>query len=140
MSQLTKITFHGNLAEALGKKHFELKIDNVAEGLRAVDIVSKRKLSKAILENEKQNIKYKILTDEKPLFTEDIDEVEKVVDSELFINKNYKTIDIVPVLEGAGDDAKDRFGSRWSLMFGIGLNGKLNHDDDWSVCVFNGYE
>ena len=30
-----------------------------------------------------------------------------MVDSELFINKNYKTIDIVPVLEGAGDDAKD---------------------------------
>jgi len=122
MSQLTKITFHGNLAEALGKKHFELKIDNVAEGLRAVDIVSKRKLSKAILENEKQNIKYKILTDEKPLFTEDVNEVEKLVDSEFFINKNYKTIDIVPVLEGAGGDAKDiGLVIGGGLMFGIGF-------------------
>jgi len=123
MSQLTKITFHGNLAEALDQKEFELKVNNVAEGLRAVDIVSKRKLSKAILENEKQNIKYKILTDEKPLFTEDIDEVEKVVNSELFINKNYKTIDIVPVLEGAGDDAKDvALVVGGAMMFGMGLN------------------
>ena len=47
MSQLTKITFHGNLAEALGQKDFELKVQNVAEGLRAVDILSKRKLAKA---------------------------------------------------------------------------------------------
>ena len=89
MSQLTKITFHGNLAEALGQKDFELKVDNVAEGLRAVDIISKRKLSKTIIENEKQNIKYKILTDEKPLFSEDINEIEKIADSELFINKNH---------------------------------------------------
>lgn len=123
MSQLTKITFHGNLAEVLGQKDFELKVDNVAEGLRAVDILSKRKLSKAIVENEKQNIKYKILTDEKPLFTEDIDKIEKVVNSELFINKNYKTIDIVPVLEGAGDDAKDiGMVISGAMMFGMGYN------------------
>ena len=116
MSQLTKITFHGNLAEALGQKDFELKVQNVAEGLRAVDIISKRKLAKAIVENEKQNIKYKVLTDEKPLFSENIDKIEKIKNSELFINKKYKTIDIVPVLEGAGEDAKDL-----SLVIGGGL-------------------
>ena len=123
MSQLTKITFHGNLAEALGQKDFELKVDNVAEGLRAVDILSKRKLSKAIVENEKQNIKYKILTDEKPLFSEDINEIEKIADSELFINKNHKTIDIVPVLEGAGgEDIKDiGLVVGGGLLFGIGF-------------------
>ena len=121
MSQLTKITFHGNLAEALGQKDFELKVQNVAEGLRAVDILSKRKLAKAIVENEKQNIKYKVLTDEKPLFSENIDKIEKIKNSELFINKKYKTIDIVPVLEGAGDDAKDlTMVLGGGLLFGMG--------------------
>ena len=122
MSQLTKITFHGNLAKALGRKDFELKIDSVAEGLKAVDVISKRSLSKAILENEKQNIKYKILTDEKPLFSEDVNDIEKVKNSEMFVSKKYKTIDIVPVLEGAGDDAKDLgliIGG--GLLFGIGF-------------------
>ena len=121
MSKLTKITFHGNLAEALGQKDFELKVQNVAEGLRAVDIISKRKLAKAIVENEKQNIKYKVLTDEKPLFSENIDDIEKIKNSELFINKKYKTIDIVPVLEGAGDDAKDlTMVIGGGLLFGMG--------------------
>lgn len=121
MSQLTKITFHGNLAEALGQKDFELKVQNVAEGLRAVDIISKRKLAKAIVENEKQNIKYKVLTDEKPLFSENIDKIEKIKNSELFINKKYKTIDIVPVLEGAGDDSKDlTMVIGGGLLFGMG--------------------
>ena len=121
MSQLTKITFHGNLPKALGRKDFELKIDSVAEGLKAVDVISKRNLSKAILENEKQNIKYKILTDEKSLFSEDVNDIEKVKNSEMFVSKKYKTIDIVPVLEGAGDGAKDLgmvIGG--GLLFGIG--------------------
>ena len=122
MSQLTKITFHGNLAKALGRKDFELNIDSVAEGLKAVDVISKRNLSKAILENEKQNIKYKILTDEKSLFSEDVDDIEKIKNSEMFVSKKYKTIDIVPVLEGAGGDAKDLgmvIGG--GLLFGIGF-------------------
>ena len=123
MSELTKITFHGNLEKALGQKDFKLKVENVAEALRAVDIISKRKLSKAILNNEKQNIKYKIITDDKPLFSEDINEINQLVDSEMFINKNFKTIDIVPVLEGAGDDAKDvGMVIGGGLMFGIGIS------------------
>lgn len=121
MSELTKITFHGNLAEALDQKEFELKVDNVAEALRAVDVISKRKLSKAIVENEKHNIKYKILTDDKPLFSKSINKAEEVVDSEMFLNKNHKTIDIVPVLEGAGEDGKDlALVIGGGLMFGIG--------------------
>ena len=121
MSDLTKITFHGSLGEALNQKVFELKIDSVSEGLRAVDILTKRKLAKAVVNNEKQNVKYKILTDEKPLFSENIDDIEKVKNSEFFINKKYKTIDIVPVLEGAGEDAKDlTLVIGGGLLFGMG--------------------
>ena len=123
MSELTKITFHGNLAEALDQKEFELKVNNVAEALRAVDVISKRKLSKAVVENEKHNIKYKILTDDKPLFSKSINKAEEVVDSEMFLNKNHKTIDIVPVLEGAGEDAKDvALVVGGAMMFGMGIS------------------
>ncbi len=107
MSKQTKITFQGNIAEALEQKSFEVNVESVSEGLRAVDILSKRKLSKAIIENEKQNVKYKILADEKSLFSEDVNDPEKIKNSEMFIEKNYNTIDVVPVLEGAGGDVKD---------------------------------
>lgn len=123
MSKLTKITFHGNLAEALEQKSFEVNVESVSEGLRAVDILSKRKLSKAIIENEKQNVKYKILADEKPLFSEDINDPEKIKNSEMFIEKNYNTIDVVPVLEGAGGDVKD-FGLvvGGAVLIGMGIS------------------
>ena len=74
MSELTKITFHGNLAEALDQKEFELKVNNVAEALRAVDVISKRKLSKAIVENENgatlfsTHIDYVVHLEIRPLF------------------------------------------------------------------------
>lgn len=123
MSELTKITFHGNLAEALGQKNWNLKVSNVAEALRAVDVLSKRKLSQAIFANEKQNIKYKILTDDKNLFSKPINEAEEAKDSEMFLSKTMKSIDVVPVLEGAGDDAKDiALVVGGAMMFGMGLH------------------
>lgn len=123
MSELTKITFHGNLAEALGQKNWDLKVSNVAEALRAVDVLSKRKLSQAIFANEKQNIKYKILTDDKNLFSKPINETEEAKDSEMFLNKTMKSIDVVPVLEGAGDDAKDiALVVGGAMMFGMGVH------------------
>ena len=125
MSELTKITFHGNLAEALGQKDWNLKVSNVAEALRAVDVLSKRKLSQAIFANEKQNIKYKILTDDKNLFSKPINEAGEAKDSEMFLSKTMKSIDVVPVLEGAGDDAKDvALVVGGAMMFGMGLDQK----------------
>tara|TARA_R110000765_G_scaffold426489_1_gene542306 strand:+ start:2347 stop:2991 length:645 start_codon:yes stop_codon:yes gene_type:complete len=123
MSELTKITFHGNLAEALGRKDWSLKVSSVSEALRAIDVLSKRRLSQVIFSNEKQNIKYKILTDDKNLFSKSIDGAEDVKDSEMFLNKSMKSIDIVPVLEGAGDDAKDvALVVGGAMMFGMGLD------------------
>jgi len=131
---LTKITFHGGIAKALGQSEFLLKVDSVAESLRAIDVLSKRKLSQIIIENEKKNIKYKILTDEKPLFSEEIDEIKKVVNSEMFITKKHKTIDIVPILEGAGgDEEKD-----WGLILGGGLLFGMGHSMENSTLMMIG--
>tara|TARA_Y100000310_G_C20524504_1_gene735322 strand:- start:421 stop:1065 length:645 start_codon:yes stop_codon:yes gene_type:complete len=122
MHELTKITFHGSLAEKIGQKVWELSISSPSEGFRAVDIMSKRKLSKAMVENDKLNVKYKILVDDNNLFTEDVDTKEKIMNSAMFINRKYKTIDVIPVLEGAlDDDDKDMaMAVGGAIMFSLG--------------------
>ncbi len=99
---LTKVTFHGNLAEKLDQKEWEISVDSVSEAMHAVDIMSQRQLTRAIIENEKQNIKYRVLVNGKNCLSESINSPEEATDSELTINRKMESIDIVPVLEGAG--------------------------------------
>jgi len=116
---LTKVKFHGNLGEKLEQKEWKIKVESIAEAMHAIDTMSKRKLSRAILENEKQNIKYRVLVNGKEGLTKSINSKEEAVNSDLFIQKKMETIDIVPVLEGSGggdDDGKD-----WMLVVGGAL-------------------
>jgi predicted phage tail protein len=107
MKKLTKIKLHGNLGKIVGQKVWELRVESVSEAIHAIDTMSDRKFCAAVLHNEKQNIKYKILTDGKNLFSKNINTAEEVLESELMIKKDVDTIDIVPVLEGADGDTKD---------------------------------
>ena len=122
---LTKITLHGDLAKATGQKVYDLKVDSFAEALRAVDVLSKRKFMKKVYDNEKQNVKYKILVDDKNLLSKPVNTIEEIKNSEMFMNKKMSRIDIVPVLEGAGGgggDSKDTLllvGG--ALMIGAGI-------------------
>lgn len=50
-----KVRFHGNLGKRLNKKNWDLSIDSVQEAFRAVDILSKRKLTKCFIEDDKKN-------------------------------------------------------------------------------------
>jgi predicted phage tail protein len=108
---LTKVTFHGNLADKLDQNQWELEVESIAEAMHAVDIMSDRKLSFAIIENEKQNVKYKVLVDGKNCLSKPVNSPEEALTSELCIKNKMETIDIVPVLEGAGGggdgDSKD---------------------------------
>ena len=124
MHELTKITFHGSLGEKIGRKTWELNIASPSEGLRAVDTMSKRKLSRAIMENEKLNVKYKVLVDDNNLFTESVETKEEVMNSAMFINRKYKTIDIIPVLEGALDDEDKDMAMMvgGAVLFGLGAH------------------
>ena len=119
---LTEIVLHGALGEKTGQKVFKIKIDSLSEGLRAIDVLSNRRFTRTIFENEKQNIKYKVLADGKNLFSKSIDKPEDAKDSEMFVKKKMKKIDIVPVFEGAGSDDKDALlivGG--ALMIGAGI-------------------
>lgn len=122
-NSLTKIVLHGRLGKDVGRKTWNLKVDSISEGLRAIDILSKRKFTKTILANEKRNVKYKVLVNNKDAISKSIETAEDAIDSELFIErKGMEKIDIVPVIEGAGGDTKDTLmvvGG--ALMFGMGL-------------------
>ena len=99
----TKITLHGILGQAL-KKEWNLCVKSVSEALNAIEILSKRKLYKTLLENDKTGTMYRVLVNgedfisEKPL---DLKNPESFVNCELIMQKELKTIDIVPVFAGA---------------------------------------
>ena len=105
MSALVDITLHGNLGEVVGEK-WKLSVKSIAEAVHAIQINSDNKLYPELIKSDKQNIKYKILVNNEQIYSEPLEahETQKILNSELCILKNnIKTIDIVPVLEGAGD-------------------------------------
>ena len=105
MSALVDITLHGNLGEVVGEK-WKLSVKSIAEAVHAIQINSDNRLYPELIKSDKQNIKYKILVNNEQIYSEPLEahETQKILNSELCILKNnIKTIDIVPVLEGAGD-------------------------------------
>jgi predicted phage tail protein len=104
MSDLVEIKLHGILGQAIGES-WKLSVSSVSEAIRAIEILSGRKLNKFLLDNDKNNIKYQVITNNK-IIKKSFDETdrEQIKNSELAINLgNLRTIDIVPVIEGAGD-------------------------------------
>ena len=108
--QLVEIKLHGVLAEQVGREVWNLAVSSVGEAVRALESQSK-KLYKNLIKNDKKNIKYRILINEKDfLYDEekDINTQEGINSSELVREyQDLRSIDIVPIVEGA--DAKDVF-------------------------------
>ena len=115
---LTKITLHGNLGKEVGKD-WELEVESVPEAMHAINIMSNRKFFKTIIENDKQNVKYRVLVDGKSAVSKSIEKIEDAPESEIFIKRKMDTLDIVPVLEGAGGG--DGEGKDWALVLGGAL-------------------
>ena len=57
---MTKITLHGNLSEKVGRKVWNLSVSSVREAIAAIESQSK-KLYKAFIQNDKKDIKYRVL-------------------------------------------------------------------------------
>jgi predicted phage tail protein len=108
MSNLTNIKVHGILAEQLGRKEWKLSVNSVSDAIRGVEANCK-KFYKTLWENDRKNIKYRVLINKKDFAIEegkDPNTLEGLYSSELTLNNpNIKTIDIVPVVEGAGGNA-----------------------------------
>lgn len=108
MSNLTNIKVHGILAEQLGRKEWKLSVSSVSDAIRGVEANCK-KFYKTLWENDRKSIKYRVLINKKDFAIEEgknPNTLEGLGSSELMLNNpNIKTIDIVPVVEGAGGDA-----------------------------------
>jgi len=105
MKKLTKIKFHGELGEYMGKE-YNLSVGSVKEALHAVNKISGKKLSKYFMKDNNFHNEYRILVNGKGVASKHkkIDSVDKVNSSEIVIErKNLDTIDIVPVIQGSGD-------------------------------------
>lgn len=106
MKKLTKIKFHGELGEHMGKE-YNLSVGSVKEALQAVNKISGKKLSKYFMKDGNFHNEYRILVNGKDLASKHkkIDSVDKVNSSEIVMErKNLDTIDIVPVIQGSGGD------------------------------------
>jgi predicted phage tail protein len=110
-TNLVDVHLHGTLIEGVGREHWRLAVTSVAEAVRAIDMLSKRSLTKHLLRHHKgdaNEVQYKILVNEQPFLTEEqpcVERPETILNSELCMthaNGSLKRIDIVPVLEGAG--------------------------------------
>jgi len=107
--ELVEVNLHGVLGEAVGHKTWTLSVKTVGAAINAIEVLSQRKLFKFLSENDKNGIKYQILINGRD-FNYDkenppsLDNKESILNSELCAKvKDLKTIDIVPVLSGAGN-------------------------------------
>ena len=108
MNQLVNINIHGEIWDKMPKKTWNLAVKSCSEAIHAINILTRNALFSNLLENDKKSIKYEILINKNPcLFAEtpDINNLESLFNSELVIEyPNLKTIDIVPIVEGANAD------------------------------------
>ena len=106
MSNLVNVKIHGVLADQLGRSEWRLAVNSVGEAVRAIECNS-QKLYKQLMENDKKNIKYRVLINEQDFLMEegkDPELLDDIFESELVLQKNnLKSIDIVPVIEGSDD-------------------------------------
>lgn len=103
MSDLVKIQLHGELGEHVGET-WQLAVKSVSEAVRAIDVLTKKKLSKFLTRKEKAQARYEVLINNAPFTSKNSDykSIEEINQSELVIPlSTIKTIDIVPIIEGA---------------------------------------
>lgn len=108
-TNIVKITTHGALGEHLGRKEWYANVNNFPMAMSAVEVMSKKKFCRYLIESEQKGIRYKILINGRD-FLYDINNPpdpknwSSITSSELWNkNPNLKTIDIVPVLEGSAE-------------------------------------
>jgi predicted phage tail protein len=105
---LVEITLHGKLGETVGKS-WCLAVKSVGEAMRGIEVLSKHKLYKFLIENDKLGLKYRVLINKRDFISQrplTIEDPESIKTSELCMLKNdLSSIDVIPVLEGSGDKA-----------------------------------
>ena len=99
---MTEVTLHGKLAQAVGRAKWKLHVKSPQEALKLIEANSRR-LLKFLYSEEGMNGYYRVILDGKD-FT--------AGDELLAPIKNYKTIEFVPVVQGAGSGG-------WLAIIGV---------------------
>ena len=107
MKNLVKIKLHGHLGKTMKKRVWNLSVKSVSEAVIAINALSNNKLKKRLAKDHRENIKYNVLIDGRDFMHQDPLDVEKpetIKNSELCLKSDQiKTIDFIPIVEGAGD-------------------------------------
>lgn len=100
--KLTNIKLHGLLGEAIGSD-WNLAVSSVSEAVRAIETLSKRKFYRFLLDNDKKGVKYQVLINKRDFLIDEEPSPESIQRSELAMKiNNLESVDIIPVIEGAG--------------------------------------
>ena len=106
---MVEVELHGILAEKVKKTKWNLSVNSVAEAIRAIE-ANTRILYKTLYELEKDNLKYRVLINKKDFkIFKNPDEIENDLEKAIYSNltvsyksEDLKSIDIIPIIEGAG--------------------------------------
>ena len=95
---MTTIKLHGKLAKEVGSEPWELNVSSVAEAFHAINSQTKDGMRKFFIKRENAYSRYKVLIN-----GEETSPTDNTKENELVLNRpKMDTIDVVPVLEGAG--------------------------------------
>ena len=92
MSNLTQIKLHGILGEQF-QSEWKLNIESVAEAIHAIEVNTKRRFCKQLIENDKNNIKYRVLVNGEDVIDTrvmDINNIESMRNCELTIKRENR--------------------------------------------------
>jgi len=120
---MVNIQLHGIIGEKIKKNNWSLSVNSVSEAIRAIE-ANTQIFYKNLKELDKENIKYRVLVNKRDFKCfkneEEIrDDFDRVFNSNLmtkFEDDELKSIDIIPIIEGAGGG-----GGFFGAIFGIAL-------------------
>jgi predicted phage tail protein len=102
---LVDIKLHGHLGKKIKKSNWKLAVSSVGEAISAINNLTSEKLKKLLIRDHKKNIRYNVLINGNDFGHDrdlDINNPETIAESELCMRGDYiKTIDIIPVIQGA---------------------------------------
>ena len=102
-SNLVNIRLHSLLGEAIGET-WNLAIQSVGEAVHAINSLTQNKFFKFLDDKDKEGVKYQILINGREFKHKEKITVDNIKETELAVrNPEIRTVDIVPVLEGAED-------------------------------------
>jgi predicted phage tail protein len=120
---MTSITLHGEIAEQVGRESWNLKVNSIKEALRAIQVLSKGKLLKYLIGAAEKSVEYKVIVNKREIMNPESISLEKpdsIINSELvMINEKLETLDIVPIIRGAGGGGNNTTKGVLALVLGV---------------------